>query len=409
VTHKERIKQLKTNLDVLTLSATPIPRTLQMAVTGLRDMSIITTPPVDRRAIRTIVMRHDEKVIREAIDRELARGGQVFYVYNRVEGLYERAARLAELLPSARIAVAHGQMAEHALEQTMLDFVEGRYDVLCTTAIIESGLDIPRANTILVDRADMFGLAQLYQLRGRVGRAKERAYSYLIVPPANSMTDEARARIEALERHTDLGSGFQIASLDLELRGAGDLLGAEQSGTVASVGFELFCQMLDEAVHELRGDPVVHDVDPELSFDADALLPEDYVADIGVRLSLYKRFASAVSAEEVQDLASEMEDRFGAPPPEARRFVHLMRLKTDLRKLRALGCEATAKVVTLHLREDAPLDTAKLMKLIGGKQSPYKLSPDMRLTRRSKESEAFTSGLEAADKLLSELAACLTD
>src|SRR5260370_770719 len=193
-------------------------------------------------------------------------------------------------------------MSEKALEQAMIDFVEGRYDVLCATAIIESGLDIPRANTILIDRADMFGLSQLYQLRGRVGRAKERAYCYLIVPPANAMTDEARARIEALERHTDLGSGFQIASLDLELRGSGDLLGAEQSGTVAQIGFELFCQMLDEAVHELRGDPIVHDVDPELSFDAEALLPEDYIADIGVRLSLYKRFAGAASGEDVHDL-----------------------------------------------------------------------------------------------------------
>ena len=408
VTHKERIKQLKTNVDVLTLSATPIPRTLQMAVTGLRDMSIISTPPVDRRAIRTVVTRHDESVIRDAVERELGRGGQVFYVYNRVEGLYERAARLAELVPSARIAVAHGQMTEHALEQAMLDFVEGRFDVLCATAIIESGLDIPRANTILIDRADMFGLSQLYQLRGRVGRAKERAYCYLIVPPANAMSDEARSRIEALERHTELGSGFQIASLDLELRGSGDLLGAEQSGTVAQIGFELFCQMLDEAVHELRGDPIVHDVDPELSFDAEALLPEDYIADVGVRLSLYKRFAGA-SAEEVHELAAEMEDRFGAPPPEARRFVHLMRLKTELRRLKVLGCEATARGVTLHLRDDTPLDSAKLMKLIAGKASPYKLSPDMRLTRRSKEADAFTSGLEAADKLLSELAACLKD
>ncbi len=223
------------------------------------------------------------------------------------------------------------------------------------------------------------------------------------------MTDDARARIEALERHTELGAGFQIASLDLELRGSGDLLGAEQSGTVASVGFELFCQMLDEAVHELRGEPVVHDVDPELSFDADALLPEDYIADVGVRLSLYKRLAGAGEAEEVADLSGEMEDRFGPPPPEARRFVHLMRLKTELRRLKALGCEATARGVTLHLRDDTPLDPAKLMKLMGGKQSPYKLSPDMRLTRKSKEAEAFASGLEAADKLLSELSACLKD
>lgn len=409
VTHKERIKQLKTNLDVLTLSATPIPRTLQMAVTGLRDMSIITTPPADRRAIRTVVTRHDDTVVREAIGRELGRGGQVFYVYNRVEGLYERAAHIAELCPSARICVGHGQMTEGALEQTMLDFVEGRYDILCATAIIESGLDIPRANTIIIDRADMFGLSQLYQLRGRVGRAKERAYCYLVVPPENSLTDEARARIEALERHTELGSGFQIASLDLELRGSGDLLGAEQSGNVASVGFELFCQMLDEAVHELRGEPVVHEVDPELSFDADALLPEDYVSDVGLRLSLYKRLAGAPTAEDVQDLATEMEDRFGPPPPEARRFIHVMRLKTELRRLRALACEATARSVTLHLRNDTPLDGAKLMKLMGGKQSPYRLSPDMRLTRRAREGEAFTSGLEAADKVLSDLALCVKD
>ncbi|WP_052375547.1 transcription-repair coupling factor [Chondromyces apiculatus] len=409
VTHKERIKALKTNVHVLTLTATPIPRTLQMAVSGLRDMSIISTPPMDRRAIRTIVTRFDESVIREAITREIERGGQVFYVYNRVEGLYERAARLAELMPAARICVAHGQMSEHALEQAMLDFVEGRYDVLCTTAIIESGLDIPRANTMVIDRADMFGLSQLYQLRGRVGRSRERAYCYLIVPPPNAMTDESRARIEALERHTELGSGFQIASLDLELRGGGDLLGAEQSGTVASVGFELFCQMLDEAVHELQGDPVIHEVDPELSFDADALLPEDYMSDVGVRLTLYKRFASASTIDDVQELATEMEDRFGAPPVEARRFVHLMRLKTELRKLRALGCEATSKGVTMHLREDTPLDPAKVMRLVQQKGSPYKLTPDMRLTRRSREGEMFASGLEATDRLMSELSGCLKD
>ncbi|AKT39499.1 transcription-repair coupling factor [Chondromyces crocatus] len=409
VTHKERIKALKTNVHVLTLTATPIPRTLQMAVSGLRDMSIITTPPVDRRAIRTIVTRFDEAVLREAVTREIERGGQVFYVYNRVEGLYERAARLAELMPSARVVVAHGQMGEHALEQAMLDFVEGRYDVLCATAIIESGLDIPRANTMIIDRADMFGLSQLYQLRGRVGRSRERAYCYLVVPPPNAMTDESRARIEALERHTELGSGFQIASLDLELRGGGDLLGAEQSGTVASVGFELFCQMLDEAVHELQGHPVVHEVDPELSFDADALLPEDYISDVGVRLTLYKRFAGASSIDEVQELATEMEDRFGPPPVEGRRFVHLMRLKTELRKLRALGCEATSKGVTLHLREDTPLDTTKIMQLMQQKGSPYKVTPDMRLSRRTRESEMFASGLEAADKLLSDLAGCLKD
>lgn len=409
VTHKERIKALKTNVDVLTLSATPIPRTLQMAVSGLRDMSIINTPPVDRRAIRTIVTRHDETVVREAIEREIGRGGQVFFVYNRVEGLYERAARLQEIVPSARIAVAHGQMSESALEQAMIDFVSGKYDILCSTAIIESGLDIPRANTMIVDRADMFGLSQLYQLRGRVGRSKERAYCYLVVPPANVMTDEARARIEALERYTELGSGFQIASLDLELRGSGDILGGEQSGNVALVGFELFCHMLDEAVHELRGEVVEHDVDPELAFDADALLPENYISDVGVRLSLYKRLASAYSPDEVTDLANEMEDRFGPPPIEARRLVHLMSLKTELRKLRVLACEATHKSVTLHLADDTPLDSAKVMKIVQQKGSSYKLSPDMRLSRRSKDTEPFVSGLEATDKLLAELAPCMKD
>ncbi len=405
VTHKERIKQMRAQVDVLTLTATPIPRTLQMAVTGLRDLSLISTAPVDRRAVRTIVTRFDDQVLREALTRELSRGGQVFYVYNRIEGLYEKAARLQTLMPQARIAVAHGQMAkEGVLEQTMLDFVEGRYDVLCATAIIESGLDIPRANTIIIDRADLFGLSQLYQLRGRVGRAKERAYCYLIVPPANALTDDARSRIEALERHTELGSGFQIASLDLELRGGGDLLGAEQSGSVASVGFDLFCQMLDEAVQEMRGEPVVHDVDPELSFDVPALLPEDYVGDVGVRLSLYKRLASALDEQNVSEIAEEMEDRFGPPPDDARRLVQLSTLKTELRRMKVLGCEANARSVTLHLREDTPLDPKKVMDLVRRPKSPYRLTPDMRLTRKF---DGEANGLVNADKVLAELTPCL--
>ncbi len=400
VTHKERIKQLRTHVDVLTLSATPIPRTLQMAVSGLRDLSLITTPPVDRRAVRTIVTRADDQVLKEAIGRELSRGGQIFYVYNRVEGLYEKAQRVQQLFPEARVAVGHGQMSAETLEKTMLDFVEGRYDILVATAIVESGLDIPRANTIVIDRADLFGLAQLYQLRGRVGRSKERAYCYLIVPPPNAMTDEARSRIEALERHTELGSGFKIASLDLELRGAGDILGAEQSGNVASVGLDLFCSMLDEAVHELRGETVVHDVDPELSFDVTALLPEDYVSDVGVRLSLYKRLASAIDEAEVASLAVEMEDRFGNPPPEAKCLVRLMTLKCELRKLKVLGCEASARIVTLHLREDTPLDPKKILDLVKAKNSPYKLTPDMRLSRRF---DGTADGMANCETVLVEL------
>jgi transcription-repair coupling factor (superfamily II helicase) len=409
VTHKERLKQLKTNVDVLTLTATPIPRTLQLAIGGLRDMSVITTPPADRRSIRTITSQFDEGLIRDAISRELGRGGQIFYVYNRVEGLYERAARLREIVPEARVGVGHGQLNEGTLEQTMLDFVEGKFDVLAATAIIESGLDIPRANTMIIDRADLFGLAQLYQLRGRVGRSSERAYCYLLVPPPSQLTDEARYRIEALERYTELGSGFQVATLDMELRGAGNVLGGEQSGFVASVGFDLFCHMLEEAAHELRGEPVVHEVEPELTVDVDALLPESYVAEIGVRLSLYKRLSSASDEAEVADIAAEMEDRFGAAPLEARRLVELMRLKVELRRFRALGCEAAARSVTLHLRDDTPLDPEKVTRLVAAKKSLYKMTPDMRLTRRAGDGEPASDGLKLADRMLSELSHCLKD
>ena len=324
VAHRERIKQLRAQVDVLTLTATPIPRTLQLAIGGMRDLSLITTAPADRRAVRTVVTRWDDHVVREAVQRELARGGQCFYVYNRVDKLYEKAQRLQELVPQARIAVAHGQMNEAALEETMLDFVDSRYDVLVSTAIIESGLDIPRANTMVKSTAPTCSASRAALTSSAVASdgSKERAYCYLVVPETNAMTDESRSRIEALERHTELGSGFQIASLDLEMRGAGDLLGGEQSGNVASVGFDLFCRMLEDAVHEMKGEEIAHDVDPELSFDVEALLPEDYVTDVGVRLSLYKRLASASDENQVSDLAAEMEDRFGPPPEEARRLVH---------------------------------------------------------------------------------------
>jgi len=407
VVHKERIKQIRSNVDVLTLSATPIPRTLQLAVGGLRDMSLIASAPLDRRSIRTLTSQFDPTLVREAIEQELSRGGQVFYVYNRVEGLHERAERVKSLVPSARVAVAHGQQSEATLERTMLGFVEGEYDVLVATAIIESGLDIPRANTMLVDRADMLGLSQLYQLRGRVGRSRERAYCYLMVPPPSELSEEARLRLEALERYGELGSGLQLATLDMELRGAGDLLGAEQSGFVASVGFELFCRMLEEATLELRGETVVHDVEPELSFDVEALLAQEYVAEVGVRLSLYKRFASAASEAEVTALAEELENRFGPPPLEARRFIELMRLKCELRRLHVLGCEATAKSVSFHLRDDTPLDPAKVRELVAAKRSPYRLSPDGRLTRRLLETEAAADGLVLAAKALEELAPCV--
>lgn len=382
VVHKERIKQLRAGLDVLTLSATPIPRTLQLAIGGLRDLSLITTAPVDRRAVRTFVCRWDDQILKEALLRERARGGQSFFVYNRIEGLYERAQRLQALIPDLRIAVAHGQLNETALERIMGDFVEGRYDVLCATAIIESGLDIPRANTMIIDRADTFGLSQLYQLRGRVGRSRERAYCYLVTPPPSQLTDEARFRMEALERFTELGSGFHVASLDMELRGAGDFLGAEQSGNVSALGFDLFIQMLNDTVAELRGEPVIHDIDPELTLTAPLFIPDDYIEDVGLRLSFYKRLATADDADSVTDVATEIEDRFGKPPNEVSQLVRAMRTKPALREYRVLGCEGSLERVTLHLREDTPLDPAKIMRAVAAPASPWRLTPDMKLTRR---------------------------
>jgi transcription-repair coupling factor (superfamily II helicase) len=409
VVAKERLKALKKSVDVLTLTATPIPRTLQMSIGGLRDLSIIATPPQDRRAVHTIITRDDHAVLREAIERELARGGQVYFVYNRVAGLGERAALIERLVPKARVRVAHGQMSERRLETTMRDFIGGAFDVLCSTAIVENGLDIPRCNTIIIDRADRFGLAQLYQLRGRVGRSAERAYCYLVVPPAAALSADARTRVETIQRYNELGSGFQIASLDLELRGTGDLLGADQSGTVGSVGFELFCRMLDEAVHELRGETFVPDIDPELSFDVEALLPESYIDDMGIRLSLYKRLSGAAGASEIAVIGEEIEDRFGAPPLATIQLLHLMTLKTELRRLRVVGCEASARKVVLHLNQDAPLDAAKLAACVSRQSEHLRLTPDMRLTRRFSAGDAPANGLAATRVLLSEIAECVQD
>ncbi len=401
VAHKERIKKLRTEVDVLTLSATPIPRTLHMAIGGLRELSLITTPPPDRRAIRTFVTRWDDHVVREAIQRELGRGGQVFFVHNRIEGLYERAALLQQLVPQANIAVAHGRLREGTLERLMTDFVDGRYDVLASTAIVENGLDIPRANTILIDRADLFGLSQLYQLRGRVGRSRERAYCYLIAPPPSVITDEARTRIEALERFSQLGAGFQVASLDMELRGAGDLLGQEQSGNLAAVGFDLFVRMLQEAIAELRGETITHEVDPDLTLDVEHYIPDDYVPDVGLRLSFYKRIAAAPDEESVHELGAELEDRFGKPPEPTLQLLRVMALKPALRALHVLSCDAGAQRVTLCFRDDAPLETAALARLVAQRRG-YQLTPDGRLSCRF-EPEPGADGASRTRELLGEL------
>lgn len=402
VTHKERMKELRAQVDVLTLSATPIPRTLNLAVGGLLDMSVILTPPQERRAIRTLVARFDEQLIAQAINREIARGGQVFYVYNRVEGLVERAARLKQLIPNLKVGIIHGQMSERELENSMHRFVAGDFDVLCATAIIESGLDIPRANTIIIDRADLFGLAQLYQLRGRVGRSSERAYCYLLVPTEEHLSADARKRIETLERYSELGSGFQVATMDMEFRGTGDFLGAEQTGFTSQIGFELFAEMLSQATTELKGETYVPEVDPELSLDVEALLPESYIEDIGVRLSLYKRYASAAFAERIFELDEEVLDRFGPPPLAAQTFSQVMLMKTRLRAIKALGLQATKKTAHLHLRADTTLNPETLVRL-ATESGTYQLSPNGRFTRRCTAGEEFRNGLEHAERLLNEL------
>jgi len=314
VRHKERLKQMRAAIDVLSMSATPIPRTLNMSLVGLRDMSVIETPPKDRMAIQTIVAKFDEKLIRTAIEVELERGGQTYFVHNRVETIYELASKIRELVPQARVIVGHGQMPEAELERAMLAFMEGEYDVLCATSIIENGLDIPRANTIIINRADRHGLSELYQLRGRVGRSNRRAYAYLLIPPEQQLTEIARRRLAALKEFSDLGAGFKIAALDLELRGAGNMLGGEQSGHIEAIGFEMYTTMLEEAVSRLKGEGREERPQVTVNLGISLRIDEDYIAEEGQRLRMYKRIAGAETDAALTEVRAELEDRYGKPP-----------------------------------------------------------------------------------------------
>ncbi|MBN3032836.1 MAG: transcription-repair coupling factor [Candidatus Saganbacteria bacterium] len=327
VSHKEKIKKLKAAVDVLTLTATPIPRTLYFSLAGARAMSLISTPPVDRSPIRTYVLPYSEKVIREAIVRELDRGGQVYFVHNYVETIMGVAAQIKKLVPEARVTVGHGQMGEKELERTMLDFLNKKYDVLVCTSIIESGLDITNVNTILIDRADRFGLSQLYQIRGRVGRSAVRAYAYLFYHPAGSMTDEAVERLKAIQEFTALGSGYKLAMRDLEIRGAGNLLGAEQSGHIYEVGFDLYCELLEEAVKEVRGETVAVPREVELDLKVEASIPAAYVSDERQRIALYRRMNLITDSEGIENVKKELADRFGPLPPPVEELLRLLGLK----------------------------------------------------------------------------------
>jgi transcription-repair coupling factor (superfamily II helicase) len=333
VAHKERMKQLRASVDVLALTATPIPRTLYMSLSGVRDMSVIETAPLERLPVETAVRRFGKPVIKEAIERELARGGQVFFVHNRVQSLPSMARLIQELVPDARIVMAHGQMRERELEATMVKFVTGQADILVSTAIVESGLDIPASNTIIVNRADRFGLAQLYQLRGRVGRERQQAYAYLLVPADGRVDEQAQRRLRVLQELTELGSGFKLALRDLEIRGAGNLLGPEQHGHIAAVGYDLYSKLLGEAVRELRGEPAAATVEPVISIGAEGLLPEEYVPEVNQRLALYKRLAAADRPETVADLQAELADRFGPLPEVAVQLLDTVRIRVAARAL----------------------------------------------------------------------------
>jgi transcription-repair coupling factor (superfamily II helicase) len=321
VRHKERLKQMRAAIDVLSMSATPIPRTLHMSLVGLRDMSVIETPPKDRMAIQTIVAKFDEKLIRTAIEVELERGGQIYFVHNRVETIYELAAKIRELVPQARVVVGHGQLPEAELERTMLAFMDGEYDVLCATSIIENGLDIPRANTIIINRADRHGLSELYQLRGRVGRSNRRAYAYLLIPPEQQLTEIARRRLSALKEFSDLGAGFKIAALDLELRGAGNMLGGEQSGHIEAIGFEMYTTMLEEAVSRLKGEGREERPQVTVNLGISLRIDDSYIPEEGQRLRMYKRIAGAESDAVLTEVRAELEDRYGKPPESVRHLL----------------------------------------------------------------------------------------
>jgi transcription-repair coupling factor (superfamily II helicase) len=407
VAHKERLKRLRKLVDVLTLTATPIPRTLHMAMSGVRDLSIIATPPEDRRAIRTFVLKFDPAAVKEAIEQELRRGGQVFFVHNRIRSIHAMERFLQELVPRARIGIAHGQMAEGRLEEVMSRFVARELDVLLATAIIESGLDIPSANTIVVNRADRFGLSQLYQIRGRVGRSRERAYAYLLVPARRPVTREAVLRLEALQRFTELGAGFSIASHDLDIRGAGNLLGKDQSGQIEAVGFDLYTELLEQAVRELRGEAPRDEVDPDVQLPVPAFIPDGYMPDVHQRLYFYKRLAQAAGDEELEDARAEIVDRYGEPPGELEALFELMGVKVRLRALRIRGLDAGPGRLVFTLGPDPALDPFRLAKHVQASRGALRLTPDMKLVAAVGGPAAPGRDLlREAHRVLGELAGC---
>jgi transcription-repair coupling factor (superfamily II helicase) len=410
VAHKERLKELRAEVHVLTLSATPIPRTLQFALTGVREMSIMATPPVDRLAVRTFVTPFDPVILREALLRERYRGGQSFFVVPRIEDIGEAKAILEQYAPEAKVGVGHGQMAAGQLEDVVTAFYEGKYDILLSTTIVESGLDIPTANTLIVWRADMFGLAQLYQLRGRVGRSKTRAYALFTLPTNKSITFGAERRLKVLQSLDTLGAGFQLASHDLDIRGAGNLLGDEQSGHIKEVGYELYQQMLEEAVAALKEGGVEAEVEeqwsPQITIGTPVMIPEDYVPDLALRLSLYRRLSTLETDAQIDAFGAELTDRFGPRPPEVDQLMRLMSIKALCRRTNIEKVEAGPKGVVLSFRDNTFANPEGLIRYIGEQESFAKVRPDMRIvfTRDFVDADDRLRGTGAILKNLARIA-----
>jgi transcription-repair coupling factor (superfamily II helicase) len=412
VADKERIKRLRKLVDVLTLTATPIPRTLHMAMLGIRDLSVIETPPPDRQSIRTFVAHFDDGLLREVIVRELNRGGQVFFVHNRVENIDYVARHLRAIVPEAKIAVAHGQMKERQLENVMREFIENHVNLLVCSAIIESGLDIPNANTMIINRADRFGLAQLYQLRGRVGRSRQKAYAYLLIPGEHIITRDAKKRIEALRElvEADSGGGFKLAIRDLEHRGAGNLLGREQSGQISAVGFELYTDMMEQAIAELRGQPLRPDFEPELRLGIPAYIPDAFVPDEGERLVLYRRMARAESRADLAALREELRDRFGPPPTLVDNLLAAMEVRRRLKQMMILSAILKGDQLEIKFHPDAPVDTSRLVALAAANRRGMRLTPSFQVIVRIETGGAGAGNyellFEQLDGVLQALAAC---
>jgi len=403
VRHKERLKQLKKEVDVLTMSATPIPRTLHMSMVGLRDMSVIETPPKDRMAIQTVVAAYDQKLIKSALEHELERGGQAYFVHNRVETIYEIAAGIQEMVPKARVLVGHGQMSEGELEKVMMAFVRHEADILVATTIIENGLDIPLCNTIVINRADRHGLSELYQLRGRVGRSNRRAYAYLLVPAEQELTPVARRRLAALKEFSDLGAGFKIAALDLELRGAGNLLGGEQSGHIDAVGFEMYTSMLERTIRELKGEDVVEKPSTHMNLGIDLRIPSEYIAEENQRLRMYKRAAGVDDQAQLEDVRKELEDRYGPIPAPVRYLLAAAALKLLSERVGVMNIDRRRDSITIKFTEQATVDPERLARFVArARGAQFTPGGVLKFTVKSTQPEPL---MEQISGLLRELSA----